>query len=335
VKFDVAIFESDPVAAGERALALEACGFDGAFTFDGPHDPFLPLVGVASMTERLTLGTAVAIAFGRNPMICAQIGNDLQAASKGRFVLGLGAQVRAHVERRYGQAFSRPHARMREFVAAVRAIWRCWNEGAPLDFRGEMYRHTLMPPLFNPGPNPHGPPPIWLAGFGPRMITLVGEVADGWIIHPLHTPSFVEGVALPALRRGLELRGMSRSDVTVSCQTLVMMGRSDEEIARARSKARAQIAFYASTPTYRVVLEHHGWGGLQAELAGLVKENRWLEMIEKVGDDVLDAVGVSGRPGEICSKIRERNGFADRTTLVLYNEAEPDAVAEIVPPRRG
>jgi probable F420-dependent oxidoreductase len=330
VKLDVAIFESDPVAVGERARALEAYGFDGVFTFDGPRDPFLPLVNVATVTERLTLGTAVAIAFGRNPMICAQIGNDLQAASKGRFVLGLGTQVRAHVERRYGQAFSRPHARMREFVGAVRAIWRCWNDGVPLDFRGEMYSHTLMPPLFNPGPNPYGPPPIWLAGFGPRMVTVVGEVADGWIIHPLHTPSFVEEVGLPALGRGLEQSGKSRQDVMVSCQTIVMMGRSDEEIALARSKARAQIAFYASTPTYRVVLEHHGWGGLQADLGRLAKANRWLEMIEKVGDDVLDAVGVTGRPAEVGPKIRERNHFADRTTLVLYNEAEPEAVTEIV-----
>ena len=329
MKLDVALFDAAPAAAAARARAYEAQGIDGVFSFDGPHDPFLPLVAVAGETHRMTLGTAVAIAFGRNPMICAQTANDLQLASNGRFVLGLGTQVRAHVERRYGQAFSRPHARMREFVGAIRAIWRSWNEGAPLDFRGELYSHTLMPPLFNPGANPHGPPPIWLGGVGSRMVTVAGEVADGWLVHPFHTPSYVGEVALPALARGLNGRAMSRADVTVACQTIVALADDDAGLAKARAGARAQIAFYASTPAYRPVLEHHGWGGLQADLASLIRAGRWAEMADHVDDDVLDAIVVSARPEELRSVLAARNGFADRTMLVLYNEAGDDALARI------
>ena len=330
MKLDVALFEARPAAAAERARVLEQAGFDGVFTFDGPHDPFLPLVQVAAGTERVTLGTAVAIAFARNPMICAQTANDLQLASKGRFVLGLGTQVRAHVERRYGQSFSRPHARIREFVAAVRAIWRRWNEGVPLDFHGEMYTHTLMPPLFDPGRNPFGPPPIWLGGFGPRMVTIVGEIADGWLVHPFHTPEFVRDIALPALVRGLDRAGKKRTDLTIACQTLVMLGDDAAGIERARAGARAQIAFYASTAAYRTVLEHHGWGGLQPDLARLAREGRWSEMTGLVGDDLLDAVGVSGRPDEVRRRLRARNGFADRTMLVLYDETESGAFTGLV-----
>ena len=329
MKLDIALFESEPRAAAEAARGHEASGLDGAFTFDGPHDPFLPLAHAAVTTERLTLGTAVAIAFGRNPMLCAQTANDLQTASRGRFVLGLGTQVRAHIERRYGQPWSRPHERMREFVQAIRAIWRSWNEGERLDFRGVHYTHTLMPPLFNPGPNAFGTPQIWLAGFGPRMVEVAGEVGDGWLVHPLNTPSYVAEVALPALERGFERAGRVRSAYTIACQTLVMTGNTPAEIAIARGKARAQVAFYSATPAYRPLLDHHGWGGLGDELVAMARAGRWLEMIERIDDDVLSLVGVSGRPDEIGPQLRARNEFADRTMIVLYNEAGPDAVARI------
>jgi probable F420-dependent oxidoreductase len=329
VKLDIALFEAAPAAAAARAREYEEQGFDGVFTFDGPHDPFLPLVAVANETERVTLGTAVAIAFGRNPMICAQTANDLQLASKGRFVLGLGTQVRAHVERRYGQAFARPHARMREFVDAIRAIWRCWNEGVPLHFRGEFYTHTLMPPLFNPGVNPHGPPPVWLGGVGARMVTVAGEVADGWLVHPFHTPSYVREVAAPALTSGLARRGRARNDVTIACQTIVALADDASGLAKARASARAQIAFYATTPAYKAVLDHHGWGGLQVELATLAREGSWAQLAGRVDDEVLDAIVVSARPEELREKLRARNGFADRTMVVLYNEAGPDARTRI------
>src|SRR5262249_13833598 len=202
---------------------------------------------------RVTLTTAIAIAFARNPMLCAYMANDLQLLSRGRFVLGLGTQIRPHIERRFGQTWSRPNARMREFVRAIRAIWRAWDTGERLDVRGEFYTHTLMTPFFSPGPNPHGRPPIALAGFGPAMIGVAGEVADGWIVHPLNSPSYVRTVGLPALERGLAKAGRTRADVEISCQTITMIGSNDEEIAMARAKAKGQIAFYGSTPAYKVM----------------------------------------------------------------------------------
>jgi probable F420-dependent oxidoreductase len=203
LKVDGAILVQNPADAGPAARRLEQAGYDGGFSLEGPHDPFLPLLVAAGQTERLELATAVAIAFARNPMLLANLGYDLQLHSKGRFVLGLGSQIRPHIEKRYSMRWSKPAARMREMVLAIRAIWKCWQEGAGLDFRGEFYTHTLMPPLFNPGPNPHGLPKIFLAGVGPKMTEVVGEVADGYFVHPFHTPEYLQKVTLPALRRGL------------------------------------------------------------------------------------------------------------------------------------
>lgn len=329
-KVDAALMAVDFASSGEAAKQFEREGFDGVLSFEGQHDPFVPLVLAAQATERIELTTAVAIAFARNPMTCAYLANDLQLISKGRFLLGLGTQIRPHIERRFSQPWSRPNARMREFVAALRAIWRSWQDGSRLDFRGEIYSHSLMTPFFSPGPNPHGTPPIHLAGFGPEMIAIAGEVADGWIVHPLHSRRYVDEIGLPALDRGLARSGRSRGDVAISCQTITMIGSTDEEIDLARRKARGQIAFYGSTPGYRVFLEHHGWGDLQPLLNRLTKEGRWGEMMELISDDLVDAVGVSGTPSQIVARIRERNDFAERISLVLYNETEPDAVIDIV-----
>ena len=326
----------DLAETGPAAKRLEADGFDGLVAFEGPHDPFLTLAVAAEHTTRLTLTTAVAIAFARNPMICAYLANDLQLVSRGRFVLGLGTQIRAHVERRFGQPWSKPNARMREFVQALRAIWRSWATGERLDFRGTFYTHTLMTPFFSPGPNSYGSPPVALAGFGPAMIAVAGEVADGWLVHPLHSPDYVRAVGLPALERGLVRGGRTRRDVAITAQTITMIGTTDAEIANARAKAKAQIAFYGSTPAYRVMLEHHGWGALHPELHRLSKAGGWAEMMALVTDDVVDTVGVSGRPAEAGRALRARNAWADRTTLVLYNETEPDAIADLVAAfRRG
>lgn len=330
LRVDAALMTTDLAGSAAQAEEFERQGFDGVLSFEGPHDPFVPLAAAAARTDRLELMTAVAIAFARNPMVCAYAANDLQLLSRGRFRLGLGSQIRPHIERRFGETWSKPLARMREFVLALRAIWGAWGEGRRLDFRGEFYAHTLMPPFLDPGPNPHGPPPVLLAGFGPRMTQIAGEVADGWIVHPLHSRSFVQDVALPALERGLAAAGRRRSDFEISCQTIVMMGSSDAEIAAARSKARAQIAFYGSTPAYRVFLEHHGWGDLQPELRQMTREGRWGEMIEKISDEIVDAVGVSGTPAEVGAALRSRNDFADRVGLVLYNEGEPSAVVDLL-----
>jgi probable F420-dependent oxidoreductase len=219
---------------------------------------------------------------------------------------------------------------MREFVRAMRAIWRAWDTGERLDFRGEFYTHTLMTPFFSPGPNPHGRPRLTLAGFGPAMIAVAGEVGDGWIVHPLNSPAYVRGVALPALERGLAKAGRTRTDVEIACQTITMIGATDRDIAAARAKARAQIAFYGSTPAYKVMLDHHGWGGLQPELNRLSKQGAWSDMMALVTDDMLDAIGVSGTPAAAGRALRARNTWADRTSLVLYNETEPEAVADLV-----
>jgi len=202
--------------------------------------------------------------------------------------------------------------------------------GERLAFRGEFYTHTLMTPVFDPGPNPWGPPPIFLAGVGPRMVETCGEVGDGFFVHPLHTPEFLREVTLPALERGLARAGRRRSDLEISCQTITMIGSNDEEIARARTRAKGQISFYGSTPAYAVVLEHMGWD-VHPELNRLSKQGKWLEMMALVSDDMIDAIGVSGTPAQVGRRLLERNGdFAERTMLTLYNETDPDAVVDVV-----
>ena len=317
--------------AGQAARDLEAQGFDCAISYEGPHDPFFPLAMAAKETEKIELATGVAIAFARNPMICAQIANDLQLLSKGRFILGLGSQIKPHIEKRFSQPWSAPAARMREFALAIRAIWASWYEGAKLDFRGEHYTHTLMTPVFNPGPNPHGAPKIFLAAVGPKMVEVTGEVADGFFVHPLHTPSFIQGVTLPAIERGLAKAGRKRDDFEISCQTIIAVGETDEALEKARQGAKAQLSFYGSTPAYSVVLDHHGWMDTHYELNKMSKQGKWLEMVNLITDEMLDEIIVSGSASEVGAKVRARNdAFAERTTLVLYNQSGDDAVRDIV-----
>src|SRR5262245_30748368 len=213
MQIDGALLATDLRDTGATARALEAQGFDGILSFEGPHDPFLQLAAAADHTTRVRLTTAIAIALARNPMVCAYLANDLQLLSAGRFVLGLGTQIRPHIEKRFSQPWSKPNARMREFVQAIRAIWRAWDTGERLEFRGAFYTHTLMTPFFSPGQNPHGRPPLALAAFAPAMIAVAGEVADGWIVHPLNSPAYVEAIGLPALDRGLARAGRERRDV--------------------------------------------------------------------------------------------------------------------------
>ncbi|MDJ0787962.1 MAG: LLM class F420-dependent oxidoreductase [Myxococcota bacterium] len=331
MKVDGSILVDDPADAGPVAARLESAGYAGGFTFEGRHDPFLPLAMAARETERLELYSAVAIAFARSPMLLANTAYDLQLLSKGRFILGLGTQIRPHIERRFSMPWSRPVARMREMVAAIRAIWACFEGEAPLDFRGEFYTHTLMTPVFDPGPNPYGPPRIFLAGVGPKMTEAVGEVGDGFFVHPFHTEAFLREATLPALDRGLSRAGRKRSDFEVSCQVLVATGDTEEEIAAARNGARAQISFYGSTPAYRPVLDHLGRGELQEELRALSKQGRWLEMAGRVDDELLDAIAVSGPRSEIAGRLRERcAGQVDRVSLVAPFAPEGELFADIV-----
>jgi probable F420-dependent oxidoreductase len=332
MKVEMAILARDCGACGEVAARLEAQGLDCGVVFEAAHDPFLQALLSAQRTSRLEIATGVAIAFARSPMIVAQTANDLHALSAGRFILGLGSQIKPHIEKRFSMPWSRPAARMREYVRAIRAIWHTWETGERLAFRGEFYTHTLMTPAFSPGPNPFGNPPVFVAGVGPKMIAVAGEVGDGMYVHPLNTPSYVKDVVLPSLQKGFDAAGRKRSDFQISCQTIAMVGGNDEQVQAARNKGRAQIAFYGSTPAYQVVLDHMGVGDVQPELNRLSKQGRWSEMMGLVSDDVLDEIGVSGAPAEVGARLAARNGdFADRTMLALYDETgDPEAVTDLV-----
>jgi probable F420-dependent oxidoreductase len=319
---------------GPAAARLEGLGYDGAYTFEGPHDPFFPLVVAAQQTKQMELCTAVAIAFARNPMLLANIGWDLQALSKGRFILGLGSQIRPHITRRFSMPWSKPAARMREMVMAIKAIWKNWAEGGKLDFQGEFYQHTLMTPMFNPGPNPYGDPKIYVAGVGPKMTEVAAEVADGFFTHPFHTQKSWTESTLPALEAGLSKSGRTFRDFDVSYQLMVVSGQNDEEIEKAAGIVRQQIAFYGSTPAYRVALEAHGWGDLQMELNTLSKRGAWVEMGQLITDDILQEFAVVGPMGKIARMIQSRIGaHADRVSFgvpyVGNAEYWADVVAEL------
>jgi probable F420-dependent oxidoreductase len=324
----------DLAESGADAARLEGLGYDGVYSFEGPHDPFFPLALAAQATERMELCTAVAIAFARNPMLLAHIGWDLQTLSKGRFILGLGSQIRPHITRRFSMPWSKPASRMREMVMAIKAIWSNWREGGRLDFRGEFYQHTLMTPMFNPGPNPYGDPKIYVAGVGPKMTAVAAEVADGFFTHPFHTAKSWRESTLPALEEGLAKAGRDRSDLDIGFQLMVVSGQNDEEMEKAAGIVRQQIAFYGSTPAYRVALDTHGWGDLQTELNALSKSGDWVEMGKRVTDEVLEAIAVVGPMNEIAAKIRSRVGdYADRISFgvpyVGNAEYWVDVVAEL------
>ncbi|HEV7735699.1 MAG TPA: TIGR03617 family F420-dependent LLM class oxidoreductase [Candidatus Binatia bacterium] len=310
----------------KTAREIETLGYDGLFTFEGQADPFLPLVLAAEHTSRVELATGIALAFPRSPMNLAYLGHDLQVQSSGRFVLGLGSQIRTHIEKRYSAPWSHPAARMRELVLAVRAIWRCWNEGEKLDFRGRFYTHTVMTPIFVPSASPWGPPRVVLAAVQPRMTEVAGEVADGVLVHPFNSRRFLQTSLVPSLERGLAKAGRTRAQCGIAVQTLLVTGTTDEEIAQSAQMVRAQLAFYGSTPAYRPVLEAHGWGPLQEELHALTRQGRWGEMGDLVTDDMLDTLAVVGTLDEIPGKLAARYGdIADRLSLVSYAGLERTA----------
>ncbi|HEX7521673.1 MAG TPA: LLM class F420-dependent oxidoreductase [Acidimicrobiia bacterium] len=308
MKVDGALVDADLASIPARARALEAAGYDGAYTFEGPHDPFFPLLLAAEHTERLELATAIAVAFARSPMTLANIGYDLQVASQGRFILGLGSQIKPHIEKRFSMPWSKPAARMRELILAIRAIWACWQDGTPLRFEGEFYRHTLMTPFFNPGANAYGTARIWLAGVGPAMTEVAGEVADGFLVHPLSTERFLREHTLPALTRGWEKAQRDRADYEIVFPAMIVTGMNDDEMQRAADAVRSQIAFYGSTPAYRRVLDTHGWADLQPELNRLSKQQQWKEMSALVDDDMVDEFALRGAPEALGAMARDRYG---------------------------
>jgi probable F420-dependent oxidoreductase len=317
---------SDLAHAASDAARAEAVGFDGGWTAENQADPFLPLAVAAEHTERLTLGPSVAIAFARTPMTLAYVAADLQRYSAGRFVLGLGSQIRPHVEKRFSMPWSRPAARMREFVLALRAIWSAWEDSTPLAHRGEFYTHTLMTPAFTPPPSPHGPPRVFVAAVGPHMTEVAGEVADGLLAHPFLTERYLREVTLPALERGRERAGRDGAGFEIGLSAFVALDDADVDAVR------RQISFYGSTPAYRPVLDLHGWGALQTELNSLSKQGRWDDMVGLVDDEVLQAMCVVGSTSEVAGELVRRYG--DVAQRIRFNRPgevpPPDRFADLV-----
>lgn len=298
------------------ARLQEDAGYDGIWAAETAHDPFLTLAMASRETSTIELGTGIAVAFARNPMTLAQLGNDLQLLSGGRFMLGLGSQIKPHITRRFSMPWSHPAPRMREMILAMRAIWACWNEGTKLDFEGDFYTHTLMTPFFNPGPNPHGTPRVFLAGVGALMTEVAGEVADGFLCHGFTTEGYLREHTMPALERGLAKRGRTRDGFEISFPAFVVTGRTEEQMTAAAKAVRQQIAFYGSTPAYKAVLDHHGWGELQPELNVLSKEGRWEEMGELITDDILGTFAVVSEPEQLATGLLGR--FGDLVTRMSF-----------------
>jgi probable F420-dependent oxidoreductase len=331
MQIDAALTTTDLTAVPTAAKEIEAAGYDGIFTFEGRHDPFFPLLLAAEHTERVQLATAVAIAFARSPMTLAHTAYDLQLASHGRFRLGLGTQIKPHIEKRFSMPWSHPVERMRELVLAIRAIWDTWHTGTKLDFRGEFYNHTLMTPFFNPGPSPYGLPSIFLAGVGPRMTEMAGEVADGFIVHPFGTERSLRELTIPAVERGAIRAGRTLADIEVAFPLMAIVADSDEQLERGRDAMRPRLAFYGSTPAYKVILDVHGWGDLQPELNRLSKTGDWATMSSLITDEMLDAFAVQGTPDEIGPLVHARyGGLVQRISFDTNARLDADAVAAVL-----
>jgi probable F420-dependent oxidoreductase len=320
VLIDAAAHISDtPADVEAAALAAEADGYDGFGVAETRHDAFVSLALSARATTSITLQSGIAVAFARNPMNLAMLANDIQLIAEGRFQLGLGSQVRPHIERRFSMPWSHPATRMEEFIAAIRAIWSTWATGEKLAFRGQFYQHTLMTDFFNPGPNPHGNPPIYLAAVGELMTAAAGRVADGMLCHSFTTEAYLRERTLPALRSA---RG-NLEGFTLCLPVLAAIGSDDKTLAEAQAAVRAQIAFYGSTPAYRPVLDMHGWGALHEQLNQLSRRQEWAEMGQLITDDVLDVFAVSGSPAEVAATVQQRYGdIIDR--ISLYTPHAPD-----------
>jgi probable F420-dependent oxidoreductase len=334
VKLDAGLgTEGDYLRGMDRtARAAEDFGFAGLWTSETKHDAFLPLAIAANETHQIELGTSVAIAFSRSPMETAQTAWDLQNLSEGRFVLGLGTQVKAHITRRFSMPWDRPAARLREYILAVQAIWESFQNEGPLQFEGEFYHHTLMTPFFNPGPIEQPEIPVYIAGVNTRLARLAGEICDGFHVHPFHSPEYVRQTVKPAITQGAEEANRDPEQVTLATSAFVITGENREEINERRESVRAQISFYASTPTYRTVLEAHGWEEVGEKLGTMAREKKWREMPALVTDEMLAAFAVEAAPDDIGSALKERyTGLIDRVTLYIpFVPGERDAFWQTV-----
>jgi probable F420-dependent oxidoreductase len=312
--------------AAAEARRLADIGYDGVYTLEGSWDPFLPLVVASEHAPALDIATGIAVAFPRNPMHLAYQAWDLQRFSGGKFLLGIGSQVRAHIENRFGVPFNPPASRMREYILALKAIFNCWQDGSPLKFEGKYFRHTLMTPMFNPGPLDCRPPPILLGALGPKMTEVAGEVADGLIVHPFNSLPFLTEHALPAVHRGLATAGRPRSEFILQINAIVITGETPEQRRAATESVKGLLGFYASTPAYRPPMDAIGYGELQPELNRLSKAGDWDKLGSYIDQTFLEAFATIGHPDEIAGKLRQKYGaHADRLAIYAPYQA-PDSM---------
>ncbi|MCH9044881.1 MAG: TIGR03617 family F420-dependent LLM class oxidoreductase [SAR324 cluster bacterium] len=331
MKLDAQLGVHDLALVPAEARRMERLGFDALWTFETNHDPFLPLASAAMATERLQVGTNIAVAFARTPFAMAMVAWDLQRASGGRFLLGLGTQVRMHVERRFSAPWGRPAARVKEAIQCIRAIWETWQNGGKPDFQGEFYQFRLTTPFFDPGPIEHPRIPIYLAGVNPTLCRAAGEVADGFHVHPLHSVRYLREVVRPAIDEGAKTRGKSVADLELYAPVLVVTGRTPEETRAREQFVREQIAFYASTPNYRGVLDLHGWTALGEKLSQMVRAGEWDSLAAQVTDEMLDAFAVTAPPERLPGVLRQRyEGLLGRVSLYF-----PIPPSDPEPPWRG
>jgi len=321
---DAALPNYDLQAVPALARQLEQLGYDGLWTSETQHDPFLPLAVASTTTSSLGLGTSIAVAFPRSPMVIAYTSWDIQKASAGRFILGLGSQVKAHNQRRFSIKFESPGPRLREVVLALRAIWECWQQRTPLRFKGEFYNFDLMTPFFDPGPIDHPKIPIYVAAVNRYMCRMAGEVCNGVHVHPFHTTKYLREYVRPAVEDGLRVSGRSSHDFAYATAAFVIVGNTERERAKNAEAVRQQIAFYASTRTYEPVLAAHGWEGIAPELHQKSLDGDWQGMARLMTDEMLDTIALSGTYDNIGTKLRERYaGLIDR--LALYQPYQSSA----------
>ncbi len=329
MRIETAQYQSSIAEATEQATAAEASGFDSWWATETKSDVFLSAAGGAAATDAIRVGTGIAVALARNPMLVAIQANDIQTYSAGRFSLGLGSQIKPHIGRRYSMPYSAPAARMREFILAVRAIWTSWERSSTLDFEGDFYSHTLMTPMFDPGPNTHGNPPIQLAAVGPLMSEVAGEVADGIAIHGFCTERYLREIQIPAVERGRAKAEAPREEFQINAPGFIAIGDSEEEIAAGIDLAKGQIAFYGSTPAYRPVLELHGWGALGEELTRMSKSGSWSEMPALIDDEILAAFAVVGTADQVGRELRERYDDIATRIVMTGDQLDPSQLTRL------
>lgn len=318
MKLDARLAGATPAELAAAARDAEAWGLDGLWTSETQHDPFLPIALAAEHTQRLEMGTAIAVAFPRSPMVLAYTAWDLARWSGGRFLLGLGTQVRGHNERRFSVTWDAPGPRLREYVLALRAIWDCWQSDAPLKFEGRFYTHTLMTPFFNPGPIPRPHVPVWIAAVNPYLCRVAGEVADGLHVHPFHTARYIREGILPHVGAGAAAAGRRRAAVAIGTSAFVVTGKDEAAMIAAAPAVREQVAFYASTRSYWPVLEVHGWGEVGRHLNRLAAAGRWQEMPGLVSDEMLHEFAIVAPHADLAARLLARyRGLLDRLTLYL------------------